>query len=273
VALSVEVAQNQCDFASEARRMIGISKSDPASEGAIPTRLVLLLGRAYYFILALIIAAAVVLGFRGRLDQNLLHPARPLPLILYVHAAVFTSWVILFMLQTALIGMGRAKLHRKVGVFGFVLGVTVTITGVATAIIMARFRARPGHADGAPFLILTLNDIVEYSIFFGLAIYWRKKPEFHRRLMFIATCTLMSAAVRRLLPSSAPDQWVYVGVDGLILLGLGGDWIVDKRFHPAYLFGLPAALLGQSIALYLCLSRSPAWIAIAHRLIGSQPSS
>jgi hypothetical protein len=54
----------------------------------------------------------------------------------------------------------------------------------------------------------------------------------------------------------------------LILLGLGRDWIVNKRIHPVYLYGLPAALLGQLIALHLDLSRSPVWLAIAHRLVG-----
>jgi hypothetical protein len=115
-----------------------------------------------------------------------------------------------------------------------------------------------------------MNDMIEYSFFFGLAIYWRKKSELHRRLMFIATCTLMSAAVGRLLPASLDPQvkWIYVGVDALILLGMCRDWIVNKRIHPVYLYSLPAALLGQLIALHLDLSRSPAWLAIAHRLVG-----
>jgi hypothetical protein len=228
-----------------------------------------LLGRPFYFILALIIATVVVAGFGPKLDARLLHPPSPRPSILYFHAAIFTSWVILFMLQTALVATGNVKLHRKVGMLGFALGVTLAITGVATAIVMIRFHTRYGHPDPAPFLGVSLNDMVEYGFFFGLAIYWRKKSEFHRRLMFIATCTLMSAAIGRLIPASLPVEWIYVGVDVLILLGLGRDWIVDKRIHPVYLYGLPAALLGQLIALYLDLSGSSVWLTIAHRLIAS----
>jgi hypothetical protein len=226
------------------------------------------LGRSMYFFLALIIATVVVAGFGPKLDPRLLHPPSPRPPILYFHAAVFTSWVILFVLQSALIATGNVKLHRKVGVLGFALGVTLAITGVATAIVMTKFYTQPGHPDPAPFLAISLNDMIEYSFFFGLAIYWRKKSEFHRRLMFIATCTLMSAAAGRLIPPNLPVQWIYVGVDALILLGLGSDWIVNKRIHPVYLYGLPAVLLGQLIALHLDLSGSPVWLAIAHRLIG-----
>jgi hypothetical protein len=49
--------------------------------------------------------------------------------------------------------------------------------------------------------------------------------------------------------------------------------LLGKRIHPVYLYGPPAALLDQLIALHLFLTRSPVWPAIAHRLIGSRPSS
>jgi len=163
-----------------------------------------LVGRAFYFILALIIATGVAAGFHPRLERYLLHS----PLRCPSYSTCTRGLHGLgdpFRAPEALIGIGRVKLHRKVGVFGLVLGVAVAIIGFATAIVMARFRAQPGHADGVPFLVLTLNDMIEYSIFFALAIYWRKKPEFHRRLMFIATCTLTSAAVRR-SANSAPDS-------------------------------------------------------------------
>jgi hypothetical protein len=225
-------------------------------------------GRSLYFVLALIIATVVVAGFGPKLDARLLHPPSPRPPILYFHAAVFTSWVILFTLQTALIATRNVRLHRKVGVLGFALGVTLAITGVATAILMTRFYAQPGHPDPTAFLAISLNDMVQYSLFFGLAIYWRKRPAFHSRLMFIATCTLMSAAAGRLIPANLPVEWIYVGVDTLILVGLGCDWIVHRRIPPVYLYALPVALLGQSIAMYLDVSGSPRWLAIAHRLIG-----
>jgi hypothetical protein len=261
-------------FASEALTMTKfvVSKSDQVGEGAAApgataTKAAILLDRFYYFILAVIIATVVVKGFGPTLNQRLLHPRIPPPFMLHFHAAVFASWIILFLLQTALIGSGRMKLHRKVGVLGFVLGVTVAITGVATTIVMAKFHTQP-HPFGTSSLIIPLTDMLEYSIFFGLAVYWRKKSEFHRRLMFIATCTLTSAAFVRLMPKDAAVEWIYVGVDVLILLGVGRDLIVNKRIHPVYLYGLPAALLGQSIALYLYLSGSPAWLTIAHWLIG-----
>jgi hypothetical protein len=227
------------------------------------------LARYSYFILGLIIATIVVAGFSQTFNARLLHAPTPRPPIVYIHVAVVASWVILFLLQSALIATGNVKLHRKVGLLGFALGVTLAITGVAVSIVSLRLYTRPGHPDPAPFLAIFLNDMIQYSAFFGLAIYWRKKPEFHRRLMFIATCTLLSAPMIRLLPTNldSRNEWIYAGVDALILLGWARDWIINKRIHPVYLYSLPAALLGQLIALHLDLSPSPTWIAIAHKII------
>src|SRR5579862_9597023 len=222
------------------------------------------LARFSYFIFGLIIAAVVVAGFSQTFGPRLLHPPSPRPPIIYFHVAVFASWIMLFLLQTALVATGNVKLHRKVGLLGIALGVTLAITGVAVSIVSLIAYTRPGHSDPAPFLAIFLNDMIQFAAFFGLAIYWRKKPEFHRRLMFIATCTLLSAPTIRLLPVGLDDsrnKWIYVGVDALILLGLGRDWIINKRIHPVYLYGLPAAFIGQLIALHLDLSRSPTWMA------------
>jgi len=223
--------------------------------------------RSFYFILSLVIAAVVASGFSQTVDKNLLHPSIPVPHILYFHAAIFTAWVLLFILQTALIRTRQVRLHRQVGACGLALGVTLVIVGVATAIAMARFRTQHGSTNAASFLAIPLYDMVQFAIFFGLAIAWRKTPEFHRRLMFVATCGLAAAAFGRLIPDDAPDQLVYVGADALILLGAGRDWLVGKRLNPVYLYGLPGIIAGQSIAMYLYLGKGSIWLSIAHKLI------
>src|SRR5215470_13557360 len=50
----------------------------------------------FYFAMALVIPAIVVFGFSFTIDRNLIHPAIPRPSILYVHAAVFSGWLLFF---------------------------------------------------------------------------------------------------------------------------------------------------------------------------------
>jgi hypothetical protein len=84
----------------------------------------------------------------------------------------------------------------------------------------------------------------------GLAILWRKRPEFHRRLIFIATCVLMDAAFGR-FDFLFNNNLFIPCIDLLILLGVARDLFVDKRVHKVYLYALPLLIVGQSLSLYM----------------------
>ena len=102
---------------------------------------------------------------------------------------------------------------------------------------------------------------------FGLAFYWRKRPEFHRRLMLMATCVLTAAAFGRFPHSLVPEDWFYAGADLLLLLGVVRDLIVTKRVHIVYLYGLPLLMLGQIATIYTYVNSLPEWLKIAHALV------
>lgn len=225
-----------------------------------------LLDRHFYFIMSLVIAAVVVYGFSHTIDINLIHPSYPRPLILYLHGAIFSAWVVLLMIQSGLIRTRNVKLHRRLGLGGVGLGIAIPVVGIPTSIAMAKFNTLHGATDAAQFLIVPFFDMIVFSIVFGLAIVWRAKPEFHRRLMLVASCALTVAAFNRF--SIATRNWGYVGVDALILLGVARDVILTQRVHVVYLYGLPALILGQVITMYVFLNSSPQWLTIAHRLIG-----
>jgi hypothetical protein len=56
---------------------------------------------------------------------------------------------------------------------------------------MARFSIQQKDPfNSAAFLIVQVMDLACFAVPFALAIYWRKKPEFHRRLVLIASCAL-----------------------------------------------------------------------------------
>ena len=190
-------------------------------------------------------------------NARLLHPPTPRPPIVYFHVAVFTSWIILFLLQSALIATGNVKLHRKVGA--------------------ARFRARRharNHGGGSfyrkPKILYTAGPRRSGAVSRHFAERYDRVQRFLRtgdllaeedgipspldvyRHMHAAECAHDPLASHEL--ELTRNNWIYVGVDALILLGWGRDWIINKRIHPVYLYGLPAALLGQLIALHLDLS-------------------
>jgi hypothetical protein len=228
-----------------------------------------LLDQYSYFLMSLLIAAVVVYGFSHTVSKNLIHPTIPRPFVLYLHAVVFSGWVVFFILQTTLVRTGNVRIHRMVGQFGAALGAVVAVLGIWTAVTMERFNMVQLHRPRAPStLLVAFYDIVSFAIPFALALYLRKKPEVHRRLMLVATCALTAAAFSRMpILLWVPDRvFDSVGVDLLIFLGVVRDLIVSRRVHRVYIYALPAFIISQIALAYTY--QSSYWLKIAHKILG-----
>lgn len=224
--------------------------------------------RYFYFAMSLTFAAIVVWGFSHTVNQNLFHPSVPRPLILWFHGAAFSGWVAFFIFQSALVRTRNVKWHRFFGWFGVALAAVMPLLGVTTSIIMSRFDIHVLHQTGIEeFLIVPFYDMVAVPTFAGLAIWWRKKPELHRRLLFIATCCLLDAAFGRIdyIFNNGLFFWC---LDGVILLGAARDLLVDRRVHKVYLTALPLLVIAQAFVNHAWLAHSAWWVKIAHGILG-----
>ena len=222
----------------------------------------------FYLWMSLLIAAVVVYGFSQTVENKLIHGTPRRPILLWVHAVLFSSWVAFYITQSVLVRIRKVKVHRTLGWAGAALGASMVVIGPWVAVVMARFDTVQLHrANRDAFLIVPLSDMAAFAICFGLAILWRTYPERHRRLMLIATCALTGAAFGRMPIMHAP-LYFYGGIDGLILLGVLRDLTVSRRIHTVYLIGLPLLVVAQTTAAQIFLHRSSCWIRIAHRLVG-----
>jgi hypothetical protein len=227
---------------------------------------VALLRQNFYLLMSLLIAVVVVYGFSHTIDHNLLHASPIPPFILTIHAIVFPGWVLFFILQTALVRSRNVRLHRTLGWFGVALASGILVIGLLTAIGMDRFSLRQLHETYAPaFFIVQAMDLLCFAIPFTLAIYWRRRPEFHRRLMLIASSSLTDAAWARFPPM--PLAFAPAGVDVLVLLGILRDLIVDRRIHKVYLYAFPLLIVLQIFCVQTYLHASPWWVRIATFLL------
>lgn len=245
-------------------------------EGLVKGPVLGLFTRYFYFSMSLLIAAVVVYGFGHTIDGNLIHAVPVRPWILYLHATVFSGWVAFFILQSALVRSRNVRVHRTLGWFGVAMGAGMPVLGVTTALCMAQFRFFKFHDAGAPpFLAIQFWDMICFTSLFFLAIYWRRKPELHRRFILIASCGLSAAAFARFPQASLLAQWLpfpafgYAGVDLLILFGVLRDLMVARRAHRIYLYALPILILGQSLAVYLAFGMPSYWMKITSWFVQS----
>jgi hypothetical protein len=228
-----------------------------------------LVDKYFYLAIGVLTAGVVYAGFSQTVGGALFHPAVPRPLILWFHGAAFSGWVLFYIFQSALVRTRNVKVHRSLGWFGAALGVAMVVLGFTTAVIMTRFDMRVLHevTGAAEFLVIPFYDMVAFGTLFALAILWRKKPDLHRRLLFLATAGLLDAAFGRFQYLFDSNLFA-VCVWGVMLLGPVRDLMVDKRIHRLYLIALPRLIVVYSFALYTWRSGSPWWMRIAHSLLG-----
>jgi hypothetical protein len=244
------------------------------SQGAIPRPFRAITGRGglvdkyFYFSMSLLIAAIVVWGFSHSINESLFHPAIPRPLLLWIHAAVFSAWVVFYISQSVLVRTRNVKLHRRLGWFGAGLAGVMVPLGLAIAVIMGRFDKHVLHfTDADQFLSVPFGDMVMFGICVGLAIAWRKTPDLHRRLLFIATCALLDAPFDRIDYIFDHDLG-FICLDAVILLGMVRDLVVDRRIHKVYLAAMPPMVIFQAILIYLYRGAPEWWLGIGRRILG-----
>lgn len=239
-------------------------KKEAGSANAVKT----FLSRYFYLCMGLLMAVLVVWGFSHTVNDNLFHANPPRPWLLWMHGAAFSTWIVLFITQSALVRVRKVSVHRSLGWFGAGLAAAMVVLGFTIAVMMNRFDSQVLHQkDIASFLSVPFEDIVVFGTLMALAIYWRKKPDYHRRLVFIATCVLMDAAIGRF------DFWdrhhiYYLGLDLLIVLGMVRDWVVERRVHKVYLYALPPIIVMQSVAMYAYRANPAWWQAATHAIPG-----
>ena len=218
--------------------------------------------------MSLVMTGLVVWGFSRTVDANLFHASPPRPILLWIHGAAFSTWLAFFIAQTALVSVRRVSVHRVLGWFGAGLAALMVVLGVVIAVIMTRFDSFVLKQKGVEaFLSIPFYDMIVFGSCVGLAIYWRKQPELHRRLLFIATCCLMDAAIGR-FAFWFDNNLFFPFLDGLILLGAVRDQIVDGRIHKVYVYALPPMMIAQALAVYMWRGNPAWWQGITQAILG-----
>src|ERR1700747_3330308 len=122
----------------------------------------------------------------------------PLPnLLVHIHGAAFTLWIVLFITQISLVTARRVDIHRRLGLLGFVLAIVMIVLGTATASDrLARHLIQPGAdtiEEVRAFYAVPLFDMLIFSTFVYLGYRNRFQPLVHKRLMWFATLSLLDA--------------------------------------------------------------------------------
>lgn len=211
----------------------------------------------FFLIMSLVLAGIAVLGFSRTIPSDLETPG--FPVLLWVHAAVFTSWVVLFVAQPALVMTGSLRGHRILGWVGAGLACAMVALG-AIAVLMGLIS---DHVPSFyPHGLFLMRGMIGLMMFAGLVIAGianRRRPEWHKRFLLCASFVVVLPGLERAMPLDVfGANWPFAvdaTIDAMALAGPAFDLIGRRRIHPAYLWGVGAIVAGQA-AVY-ALAPSP----------------
>jgi hypothetical protein len=217
--------------------------------------------RLFFSGMTVAFAVVVFIGFAPTYFLRSLSDRPPLPWLVHVHGALYSVWILLLLAQTTLVAAKRMDLHRSLGVGGGVLAVSMIPVGYFVAISAAR-RGAAVDPGTLKFLIVPMGALIVFPVVVGAALLMRRRPDFHKRLILIATIELMNAAVDR-LPGvfAAGLAPFYPGTDLFLLALVIYDGVTLRRIHPATLWG--GLFLVSMQALRVQLMNTSAWFAVA----------
>ena len=245
--------------------------SSPVARSAATSAVTPATDHRFFSSVAIIAAVVILAGFASTYGPKVIGGSAAVPPIIHVHAAVFALWLIVFVTQNLLVLTGRTDVHRRLGPWAVGLAGVMLVLGSASALVVTRagHRGLPGveFPDPGGFLLLNLLDIIVFAGLVAAGWYWRRNPQTHKRLMFMATtATLVGPGASRLPFASGRTPVIALIVVAFMLAGPVYDWITRRRIHPAYRWSLAAGVLALPPVVAL-LSATSAWQAITARLL------
>lgn len=229
-----------------------------ADQRAMPSR-----SRLFYVTGAAIALIIVFAGFAKTYYMKAMFGTPEIRPLVHLHGLIMTSWFTLFIVQSWLVASKKIQVHRRLGIFGALLAITLVVVGVATAISAARL----GHTPGPPpliFLVVPLGDMVLFTVLIGLGLAMRSRRESHRRLMLLGTLSILTAATARIPVDFIHNAGLlmYFGLtDFIVLVFVAIDTWKSRHLHPA--FGWGAAFIIASFPLRMALVGTHAWMQFA----------
>ena len=225
--------------------------------------------RQFYTGMAIAAAVVVFVGFAPTYFLRGSYQTTSLPTYLQVHGFLFTTWIGLFIAQTSLVAVRRTNVHRRLGWTMAALAVVMVVVGTTAGIWSMRRQVDAGFVKEAQaFLTTPLFSMMAFAGFVATAIVRRRDSQIHKRLMLLATISILDAAVARLpLEFLRASSWNYLPTtDVFLLTAILYDVVSRRTVHAAYVWGGLVLIIEQ--ALRIPVGETAAWQALAGAIIG-----
>jgi hypothetical protein len=161
--------------------------------------------RWFYSAAILLLLALTVAGFQLFYFHGMAYPGRPLtpPIrsLVITHGVAMTLWMLLMLTQPFLIVSGNRRVHMALGKVAAAIAACLVVLGLKLGI--ASCKVSPPDLMHGPltpkqFMAVPVGDIVLFALFVAAGVWWRKRPDIHKPMMFLASLAAVGAAIARI---------------------------------------------------------------------------
>ena len=190
----------------------------------------------------------LLVGFSRTLYLRLFFEVPPIPSYPHVHGVAVTAWFVWLIVQASLVNVNRIDVHRRIGMLGAVIGAALIPAGLmATLQFVPRLPEIGLPFEQAPWFITwvvwaNFHMLLGFVAFLATALMLRRRTDIHKRLMLLATISLMPPPLARIAQNLGwmlEQETTFVAVTSLLLLVpiLIYDLATARRVHSATAIG------------------------------------
>lgn len=223
--------------------------------------------RRFFAAMAILMVATIVVGFlpsyfmRGLVSFGPPPPAMT-PLV-HLHGALFTAWMLLFLVQVLLVTGGRRDLHRKLGIAAVILLPAMIVVATLAGLYQVGRASGPPIVPPLSWLSIPLLGVPVFGGLIGAALAQRRDPASHKRYMILAMVEMTSPGLGRWpWPAFVPGPIILFGFSDLFLLALiAWDLKQYGKVHRATAIG--GAFVIASQVVRIAVWQTEPWLAFA----------
>ena len=211
---------------------------------------------------SLLLLAITIVSLIPQYLAGLLADPVELPPQLIVHGTVFLAWYVLFSVQAGLISSRHVATHKKLGYASIPFALFLIVSGgLMLAGTMQSYQPdwTEQHLHSrTSFVWAIFHTLVSFTIFYVLAVVYRRKPQVHKRMMLLASLSMMAASITRFayLPIIPIDGTAFTLLLTFTLLGI--PLIIDRVTHGKIYASLKYGTVVYVITLLVAMGVMPA---------------
>ena len=206
----------------------------------------------FYLGFGLVGLLVVALGFGVTYAVPMARGTFAAPWFVHLHGASALGWVLLFIAQASLVRVRQTRLHRPLGLVGLPLALLVWASGIATGLWAAQRDLLEQGTVATSSLGGTTIGLTLYLLLVVAAVAMRGRPDWHKRLVMLATIQVLWPAffrLRHLLPAVPNPEvsFALVMAYSPILVAALRDRVRCGAVHPVWSLVAPALVVEQSL--------------------------